>query len=318
MQENENLQDQYKQLVEQAEKGDQSQTAQSEPINLGRVDMKRFATQTAEEADVILGYYNVEMINLPSAGKFYPADSTISIRSAKVTEIRQFSTVDENNLIDIEEKLNYIIKSCIRFVSKNKVYSYKDILEEDRIFLLLSIRDLTFPEPELKLTVKAKTRDGEEFDAEIASKYFQLSRVPEEIEKYYDDQTRSYEIQTRSFGTISMRPPTIGIMEQVTDYIRIRQIEKKPWDQAYLQILPYIQKDWRGFNEASIFKGEVSFNAWNEKKYMLVYRLAEKMKIGVQPEMLVQHEDEEVLVPITFRDGIKSLFIIQDIAGELL
>lgn len=55
MQENENLQDQYKQLVEQAEKGDQSQTAQSEPINLGRVDMKRFATQTAEEADVILG-----------------------------------------------------------------------------------------------------------------------------------------------------------------------------------------------------------------------------------------------------------------------
>ena len=165
MQENENLQDQYKQLVEQAEKGDQSQTAQSEPINLGRVDMKRFATQTAEEADVILGYYNVEMINLPSAGKFYPADSTISIRSAKVAEIRQFSTVDENNLIDIEEKLNYIIKSCIRFVSKNKVYSYKDILEEDRIFLLLSIRDLTFPEPELKLTVKAKTRDGEEFDA---------------------------------------------------------------------------------------------------------------------------------------------------------
>jgi hypothetical protein len=315
MQENENLQDQYKQLVQQAE---QIEDVQPEPLNLGKVDMNRFATQTAQDADVILGYYNIELENLPSGGKFYPADATISIRSAKVGEIRHFSTVDEGNLIDIEEKLNYIIKSCIRFVSKSKVYSYKDILEEDRIFLLLSIRDLTFPEPELKLTVKAKTKDGEEFDAEIASRYFQLSRVPEDIEKYYDDQTRAYEIQTRSFGTITMRPPTIGVMEQVTDYIRVRQIEKKPWDQSYLQILPYIQKDWRGFNEASIFKGEVAFNSWNEKKYMLVYRLAEKMKIGVQPEMLVQHEDEEVLVPITFRDGIKSLFIVQDIAGELL
>jgi hypothetical protein len=42
------------------------------------------------------------------------------------------------------------------------------------------------------------------------------------------------------------------------------------------------------------------------------------MRIGVQPEMLVPHEDEEVLVTIGFRDGIKSLFVVQDIAGELL
>jgi len=34
--------------------------------------------------------------------------------------------------------------------------------------------------------------------------------------------------------------------------------------------------------------------------------------------MLVQIGDEEEEVPISFRDGIKSLFIVQDIAGELL
>jgi hypothetical protein len=51
---------------------------------------------------------------------------------------------------------------------------------------------------------------------------------------------------------------------------------------------------------------------------LLVYRLAEKMRIGVQPEMLVPFGDEEVLVTIGFRDGIKSLFVVQDIAGELL
>jgi hypothetical protein len=42
------------------------------------------------------------------------------------------------------------------------------------------------------------------------------------------------------------------------------------------------------------------------------------MRIGVQPEMLVPFGDEEVLVTIGFRDGIKSLFVVQDIAGELL
>lgn len=311
-QENPNLSEDYKKLVEAAE-----QAPTQEP-NLGKVDMARYATQTAGDADTILGYYNIEMENLPSSGKFYPAGASISIRSAKVAEIRHFSTVDDGNLLDIEEKLNYIIKSCVRFTSKSKMLSYKDIVEEDRVFILLSIRDLTFPEPESKLTVKATTKDGEEFDAEIASKFFQLSKVPAEIEKYYDETTRGYEIQTRSFGTITMRPPTIGIMEVITDYIRVKQIEKKQWDQSYLQILPYIQQDWRGFNEASIFKGEIDFQSWDSKKYMLVYKLAEQMKIGVQPEMLVPYEDEEVLVPISFRDGIKSLFIVQDFSSELL
>jgi hypothetical protein len=311
-QENPNLSEDYKKMVEAAEK------APGQEANLGKVDMNRYATQTAGDADTILGYYNIEMENLPSSGKFYPAGASISIRSAKVAEIRHFSTVDDGNLLDIEEKLNYIIKSCVRFTSKAKVLSYKDIVEEDRVFILLSIRDLTFPEPESKLTVKATTKDGEEFDAEIASKFFQLSKVPAEIEKYYDETTRSYEIQTRTLGTITMRPPTIGIMEVITDYIRVKQIEKKPWDQSYLQILPYIQQDWRGFNEASIFKGEIDFQSWDSKKYMLVYKLAEQMKIGVQPEMLVPYEDEEVLVPISFRDGIKSLFIVQDFSSELL
>lgn len=310
--ENQNLEEQYKNIVNMTE-------AQNEaPLNLGKVDMSKHSTQKAADPDTVLGYYTIDMVNLPSGGRFYPADSVISIRSAKVAEIRHFSTVDDSNLIDIEEKLNYIVKSCIRFTSKSKVLSYKDILEEDRVFLLLSIRDLTFPEPENKLTVTAKTKDGEEFEAEIASKYFQLSRIPDDIQKYYDDSTRRFEIQTKSFGTITMCPPTIGVMEVITDYIRVRQTERKPWDQSFLQILPYIQKDWRGFNEAAIFKGEVEFQAWNERKYMLVYKLAEQMKIGVQPEMLVQHEDEEVLVPISFRDGIKSLFIIQDFSSELL
>lgn len=317
MQENQNMDEHYKQLVEQAETP-AAETQSPEPINLGKVNMDRFSTQKAEDPDFHLGYHNIELENLPSGGKFYPAECNISIRAAKVAEIRQFSTVDENNLLDIEDKLNYIIKSCIRFTSRTKVLSYKDILEEDRVFLLLSIRDLTFPEPESKLTVKATTKDGEEFDAEISSKYFQLSRVPEEIEKYYDAETRAFEIQTKSFGTITMRPPTIGVMEAITNYIRVRQIEKKPWDQSYLQIAPYLQLDWRGFNDSAIFKGEVNFNAWDSKKYMLVYKLAEKMKIGVQPEMLVPYEDEEVLVPISFRDGIKSLFIVQDFSGELL
>lgn len=305
-----NLDDAYKNIVENQEN--------PKPVDLGSVNMDRFKTQTASDADVVLGYHSIEMSTIPSGGRFYPEGSQISVRAAKVAEIRNFSIVDETNLLDIEEKLNYIIKHCVRFTSKARVLSYKDILEEDRFFILLSIRDLTFPEPENSLQTTARDSDGVEFDVRIDAKYFQTSEVPEEIQKYYSEEDRLFNVETKSFGTIKMSPPTIGIMEVVTDYIKVRQIEKKPWDQSFLQILPYIQQSWKGFNDKSIFKGEIDFQSWNERKYMLIYQLADKIKVGIQPDMLVPHGDEEVLVPINFRDGIKSLFLIQDLSGELL
>jgi hypothetical protein len=307
-----NLDDTYKNIVERQESGG------TEPVNLGTVNMDKFKQPEGRDADAVLGYHSIDMGSMPSGGRFYPEYSQISIRAAKVAEIRNFSIVDESNLLDIEEKLNYIIKHCVRFTSKARVLSYKDILEEDRFFILLSIRNLTFPEPENSLQTTARNSDGVEFDVRIDSKYFQTSEIPEEIEKYYSEEDRLFNIETKSFGVIKLSPPTIGIMEVVTDYIKVKQIEKKPWDQSYLQILPYVQQNWRGFNDKSIFKGEVDFQSWNERKYMLVYQLAEKIKVGIQPDMLVPHEDEEVLVPINFRDGIKSLFLIQDLSGELL
>ena len=306
-----NSEEQYRQMVEEKENHE-------ERLDLGKVNMDRYATQKALDPDMHLGFHNVDISTLPSGGRFYPVGSKLAIRPAQVSEVRHFSTIDEGNLLDIEDKLNHIVKNCTRFNSGTKVLSYKDILEEDRIYILLSIRDLTFPEPESKLTVKASTKDGEEFDAEISAQYFQLSKVTEEIEKYYDEEARAFAIRTKSFGVIMMRPPSIGVMEAITNYIKVRQIEKKQWDQSYLQILPYISLDWRGFTDEKIFKGEIDFHSWNTQKYSLVYRLAEKMRIGVQPEMLVPFGDEEVLVTIGFRDGIKSLFVVQDIAGELL
>ena len=285
---------------------------------LGSVNMSRFSKQDGEKSDFVLGYHSVDMETLFSRGRFYPQDTKISIRSAKVAEIRHFSTMNENSLLDIEEKLNGIVKACMRIESPNKKLSYKDLLEEDRIAVLLQIRDLTFPEAENKLILKAENSYGTTKDVELATRNFVTTEIPAEIEKYYDAVARCFRIKTKSSGEILMKPPCIGVMEEVTKYIKEQQEKKKRWDQAFIQILPYIQLDWRGFNQKEIFNSEVAFQGWNEKKYMVTYRLAEKMKIGAEPEMLVDVDGEDVSVPLQFPGGIKSLFIISDLAGELL
>ena len=286
---------------------------------LGRVNMDNFGPEIARPSDQILGWHVLDLQTLPSKGKYYPSDIVIKIRSAKAAEIRHFSTMDEANYIDMEDKLNSIVESCSQLSSGDKRMSYKDILEEDRIVLLLSIRDLSFPEPENKLMLKGKTeKTKKSVEIELAVKNLVPTEIDEEIEKYYSEKERTYIIKTRSAGTVKMKPPTIGVMQEITQYLKDRQEKDQEFDKAFIQVLPYMQPDWRTLNLNKIFQAEVDYKSWDEKKFMVIYRLAERMRIGVQTELETTFDGETVKAPLDFPGGIKSLFIISDLAGELL
>ena len=51
---------------------------------------------------------------------------------------------------------------------------------------------------------------------------------------------------------------------------------------------------------------------------MVIYRLAERMKIGVETTLEKEIDGEVAKAPLDFPGGIKSLFIISDLARELL
>lgn len=286
---------------------------------LGKVNMGNFTPEKAQSTDSALGWHVLDLTTLPSQGKFYPANVVIKIRSAKAAEIRHFSTMDENNYIDMEEKLNSIVETCMQIIADKKRLSWKDLLEEDRIVVLLSIRDLTFPEPENKLVLKGKTeKTKKQVDVELAVKNLVPSEIDEEIERYYSEKERTYVIKTRSAGEVRMKPPTIGVMQEITSYLKDRQEKDQDFDRAFIQVLPYMQPDWRTLGLSKIFQHEVDYKAWDEKKFMVIYRLAERMKIGVSTTLETTFEGELVKAPLEFPGGIKSLFIISDLAGELL
>ena len=291
-----------------------------ESKGLGKVSMDNFGQSRPDKtSDEFLGWMVLDQSELPSKGKFYPNSCVIKIRSARAAEIRHFSTMDEENYIDMEEKLNHIVEMCTQITLDDKRLSYKDLLEEDRIVVLLSIRDLTFPEPENKLILKGKTESSKKtVDIELSSRYLVATEVPTEIEAYYSSKERMYVIKTRSAGEVRMRPPSIGVMQEITKYLKDRQEKEVEFDKAFIQVLPYITPDWRQLNLPKIFNLEVDYKAWDQKKFMVIYRLAEKMKIGVETTLEMEFDGEIAKAPLDFPGGIKSLFIISDLAGELL
>jgi hypothetical protein len=292
--------------------------AQEKPTSLGKAGS---FNPGSDEPALLPGYHEVYSENFPSKGMFYPTEARFFIRAASVKEIRHFSTINEQDPFSIDEALNEILKGCLMIRFPGKQTSFKDLREEDRIFIILTIRELTFTKGENRLIIKKTCGDcGYDNEIEINNHAFESTELKDTVMKYYNSERRLFEFQTKSSGTIEMTAPSIGIMMEVTKYIRTMQQEGRKIDQSFIKVLPYITNDWRGFTQDRIKNLEVEFMQWSAQKYQTIYNLTDMIRVGVKEDLKKSCDKcgTEISAPISFPGGIKSLFVVSDLAGELL
>jgi hypothetical protein len=108
----------------------------------------------------------------------------------------------------------------------------------------------------------------------------------------------------------------------VTNWIVDQAKNEKKVDAALTEILQYMVGNWRRLNTKSISNTLGELSTWSTEKFTLVYRLIEKINIGIEFELKERCETcgGEITVPITFPDGYKSLFVptVSDFGDELL
>ena len=310
--------------------------AQEEPktiTNLGNIrDGKQEDDERLNDELLRVGklrdYHNIPLDCLPSLGRFYPDNTRISIRAARVDEIREFSAIDESDIKDVTDKLTYIVSQCVKVYYGNIPGSYRDLLTADRIVLILKIREITFLDgmSSIKLPVPAgacetygcKPQDTVIFN----STKLNFMEPSPELEKYYDGVDKCYHVKTKSHGVITLFPPSIGVTSIVTNWIVEQAREDKKIDAALTEILQYLIGDWRRLNSKSIFNILGELSTWSTEKFALVYRLIEKINIGIEFELKDKCETcgGEITVPISFPSGYKSLFVptVSDFGDELL
>ena len=324
------------QVLKEFEQSQKETENSSEKVNkttdLGRVDLTRGASvyddPNIQRINQSIGFLNVPLETLPSGGRYYPDNTKISIRAAKVGEIREFSTIDERDPKDVIDKMTYILSQCVKIYYGNVPGSYKDIITADRIVLILKIRELTFVDgaSSIKIPVPSGAcqtigcRPQETIDFNTSSLTF-IEPDPL-VEKYYDPAQKCYNIPTKRCGTITLYPPNIGVSTAVTDWVVKEQRDNKKIETSSAEILQFIIKDWRGLTDKMIFAKLTEIAGWSQEKFTLVYRLVEKINIGIEFNVTTVCEScgGEIKVPITFPDGYKSLFVptISDLRDELL
>ena len=269
-----------------------------------------------------LDYLNVDLSALP-LGIFYKPGFSIKIRSAKVQEVQAYSVVDDKNLIDVTEKMNQMLSSCVRVELPNgKKGSYKDIKDGDRLQLIFMIRELSFQSGnslakevkcefcghEFKIPFRATTNN-------VTKKTFTKHDFPEELTKFFDEQERVFIFDIDGV-VFKLAPPTIGIQETIYKHIEETVKNKKTPNVSYLKIIPFLLYDRITITKKGIVSKEDEFKRFDMNTFQILNYAVDKMVFGLNGlKMECPECGQEVHTDMTFPNGASSLFIISNPLG---
>jgi hypothetical protein len=288
---------------------------------LGKSETWKQQNQRQEEhSGVEIGWKPFPTDNLPSAGMFYPEGSTFAIRAASVAEIRHFSTIDENDPLDLDDKLNMIVDKCLQIKFPDRHATWKDLKEEDRFCLIFAIRALTFKNGENKLFVNLKCGqtclgDGSYNEKiELNNDNFEYYSIEPKLMRYYSPTERCFVIPSKEVGTLKLYIPSLGVTTFIKNYLREKAKKGEFFDKTFMKVAPFMFGDWRTMTEAVYKRTEQDSFGWNNKKLSVMLKLVELIRFGVKTKLTRQCDKcgADVSAPLSFPGGVKSLFLYGD------
>ena len=258
-----------------------------------------------------LQYFNFDIKELP-CGTFYPAGTVFMVRPAQVKEIQSYSMVDDQNFYDIVEKMNDILQSCVRIkYSDGKMGSYLDVKDQDRLFLIFLIRELTFQQGN-SLTVTTKCGCGEELQLELKRDHFSFHEIDEKLDRYFSNSTRSYHFTTVNGKEFELTPPNIGLQKAFTDYILKENNEKRTPNLSFLKIIPFMLAGRTSVTYEGIKSKLKEFEEIDDISFQFLNAAVGKMTFGIKELKKKCSCGEEVHTDMQFPNGASGIFVIHD------
>lgn len=323
-------------LLDEADKsGGVNQPAPEEPQKKTKPKtLGKLPTYVSEEASEIsmandTRWKIIPYNTLPDLGMFYPEDAEIAIRSASVMEIRHWSTIDENDMVSINDCLNFILENCLRFKIKGRpvILSWRDLTMVDRFFLIFKIHELTFPNGENKLmkTFECNSCPSDQRYSDrhqVSGKMLQGFSIPDELKQFYREDYRTFFIQSEKIGNFYINMPTIGGFNLVKQYIMNRGKAGRPIEKWFVRIAPYLIEDYQSTTVESLERMRTETMDWPENKIVFVTRAVDMLEASKNNKLTIKCPkcNNKIEADIFSRNSftIKDLFLLSARLADLI
>ena len=263
---------------------------------------------------------------LPSGGFAYPAALEISIKPATVDEIKYWSAIDENDPLDLDDKFNHILQKCARVKYEGGVLSHLDIHQEDRFFLLISIRDLTFIKGENKLLLTTitnckKTDCNVPKQLELKANMLAFHKINTKLRGYFSEETLSFVLTPKNGDEpIEMFVPSIGVNTLVRKILKKKKQDNKQIDESFASIAPFVIPNWKDLTESMYDRYFEKSKSWTVVQFSILDGATKMLTFATKPTISFECNKcgAEVAAPVTFPEGYRSIFVISDFFAQLL
>ena len=288
--------------------------------NLGKVNTGRTPLGMENE------WKNIPPQNLPSKGFGYPEGFEIAIKASGVREIRQFSTVDDDDRIDLDDKLNTILSKCMKIRWNGGFLESYDLWYEDRFYIIMAIRDMTFLRGENKILLPV-TKNCTKAECnvpdmlELRSNLLDSFIVDQEILKRYNKESYSFKfIPKDGSQEMDLYIPTVGVTTICRKILADKRRKGKNFDESFAKVASFIIPDWRGLDESVYDQYERASIDWTPLQFSIADQITEKINFATKSRIYSKCEscEGEVTADISFPGGYRSLFVISDIFSQLL
>lgn len=290
----------------------------SQPTFLGKIKTYEQDTTVMEE----IGWIRVNPENLPSQGIFYPEGTLIHIRAASTSEIRHWSTLDDEDILSIDDALGRIIEKCTKVRFPNGMMgNAKDIKEIDRFYLVFAIREITFKRGENQLNVTFKCKSCTKSESKVLTKEMLNYYTPDQkLQARFEPEVRGFHLKLQTGEDTKLYLPSLGVMNFIKGYINEKRQNQEEFDQAFIKWAPFLFADYRILTRPTFEKMLQDSFSWSNDKISVIDWFVENMKKTVNPEFTNECSacGTEVSAPLSFPGGTKSLFLLSDIESKLV
>ncbi len=258
-----------------------------------------------------LQYLTFDVRDFP-CGKFYPVGTMFMVRAAQVREIQAYSMVDDTNFYDVVNKMNDMLQACVRIkYTDGRVGSFLEVKDQDRIYLIFLIRELTFQQGN-SLSVNTKCSCGLDVAVELKRENFIFHKIDQKLDKFYSPSSNSFSFKTINGGQFEITPPNIGLQKAFTEYIIKENNEKKTPNLSFLKIIPFMLNGRTSITIDGIAAKLAEFEQMDDISFQFLNAAIGKMTFGIEKLGKVCSCGEEVTTDMTFPNGTSGIFVIHD------
>ncbi len=292
-------------------------------IQFSKPEEPEYINNAPKTIDINQGWVPIDRTLMGTRSLFYPESYSFRVRQASVSDIKNWSSIDEKNLSQVNDALNDIMQQCVAIYDNGEKKSWEYINSWDRFWFLLKVREITFANGNYNVEFTDTCSECDHdlvFRVESGALDFEFPD-DEIIEEYWDAEKRVWVIDPAEYGVdeepINLYVPTLGkdaaILRWATQ--KYQESGKRP-NEVFLKYLPWLlnkaPKDDKVLDKF-IKNCKARYDSWDMNMFGFMDSVLPKVTItpSTKLKQCCPYCGEEVTSNLDFPDGLKHLFFVQ-------